>query len=106
VIFTRQQLYDLVWSKPVKTLTKQYHISDHALRKICANQQIPLPKAGHWEKLRYGKKVVIEPLPPTVNTNQEITIHEKEEGEDFVISESPYSVLKKKIQKLQSLRLL
>lgn len=32
---SRKELYDLVWSKPMSTLAKEYLISDNGLRKIC-----------------------------------------------------------------------
>jgi hypothetical protein len=60
---TRQLLYDLVWSTPMTHLAKKFSISDNGLRKICKKMEIPLPKAGHWEKLRAGKIVIIEKLP-------------------------------------------
>jgi len=59
---TREQLYDLVWSTPMTRLAAQYSISDAGLRKICKKMEIPLPKAGHWEKLKAGKEVEVEKL--------------------------------------------
>ncbi len=62
-IFTRKELYDLVWSESLLTLCKKYAISDVGLRKICVRMNIPLPKAGHWMKLQFGKKVRVIPFP-------------------------------------------
>ena len=56
---SRKELYDLVWSKPISTLSKEYDLSDLELRKICIDYQIPLPKNGHWSKLKYSKAVKI-----------------------------------------------
>lgn len=39
---TRQQLYELVWSKPLSKLAKEYEISDNGLRKKCIKLNIPL----------------------------------------------------------------
>jgi hypothetical protein len=47
--FTREELYHLLWSTPVLTVTRQYKITDIALRKICMRMAIPLPRAGHWQ---------------------------------------------------------
>lgn len=55
-IFIRKQLYDLVWSKPLTQLAKEYAISDTGLRKICKKHNIPLPKLGYWQKIQHGKK--------------------------------------------------
>jgi hypothetical protein len=40
--FSRQALYDLVWSEPVKTLAGRFKISDVALAKTCRRAAIPL----------------------------------------------------------------
>jgi hypothetical protein len=63
IILTREELYDLVWSLPMLSLSKKYEISDTGLRKICWRMNIPLPQAGHWQKIRFGKKPVKFPLP-------------------------------------------
>ena len=57
---SREELYDLEWSKPLTTLAKEHGISDNGLRKICKK----LPKAGHWLKLEHGKPIVVEKLKP------------------------------------------
>lgn len=44
---TRQELYDLVWSKPMSRLALEYNISDNGLRKICKKHEIPLPLLSH-----------------------------------------------------------
>src|SRR5690554_755714 len=60
---TRQELYDLVWSKPVTHIAKEYGFSDNGIRKICKKYNIPLPNVGYWSKLKHNKNVVIKELP-------------------------------------------
>lgn len=60
---TRQELYDLVWSKPMTHAAKGFGISDVALRKTCVKHSIPTPPLGYWAKLLHGKKVDKPPLP-------------------------------------------
>ncbi|MBZ9627437.1 hypothetical protein LB450_04930 [Psychroflexus sp. CAK1W] len=60
---TRKELYDLVWTKPVVHIAKDYGFSDNGIRKICKKHNIPLPKNGYWSKLKFKKKVVKEKLP-------------------------------------------
>jgi|TARA_R110002020_G_scaffold191187_1_gene390954 hypothetical protein len=60
---TRQELYELVWSKPVTHIAKQYGFSDNGIRKICKKHTIPLPNSGYWSKLKYNKPVVKAKLP-------------------------------------------
>ena len=45
--FMRQELYDLVWREPLRTLAKTLHISDVRLAKICRRANIPLPGLGY-----------------------------------------------------------
>ena len=54
---TRQELYDLVWSTPMRTLAKQFGISDRGLAKICEKLDVPTPPVGYWAKKAAGKKV-------------------------------------------------
>ena len=55
--FERQELFDEVWTTPVKTLANGYGISDVGLRKICVALDVPLPPRGYWAKLAAGKKI-------------------------------------------------
>jgi hypothetical protein len=50
-LFTREELYELVWSHPLRYLSGKYAISDNGLRKICKRMQIPVPNGGHWARL-------------------------------------------------------
>jgi hypothetical protein len=53
---TRQELYDLVWSKPMTHIAKEFGMSDVAIRKHCKNMDIPTPPVGYWMKLQHGKR--------------------------------------------------
>jgi len=59
----RQELYDLVWSKPVVKIAKDLGISDVAVGKICKKLNIPKPGLGYWAKKQAGKRVRQTPLP-------------------------------------------
>src|ERR1700683_3529356 len=50
-LFTREELYELVWSHPLRFLATKYAISDNGLRKICKRMLIPIPNGGHWARL-------------------------------------------------------
>jgi len=66
LFLTREQLYELVWSKPMQHLAKDYGISDRAMAKLCARNQVPVPPRGYWAKKNSGHKVVRPPLPAFV----------------------------------------
>lgn len=61
--FTREQLYDLVWSEPMSKVCERFAISDVGLKKICRRNDIPVPGRGYWRKLETGKKVKKPSLP-------------------------------------------
>jgi hypothetical protein len=63
-VFSRQELYDLVWSEPMRDLASKYNISDRGLAKACAAADIPVPERGYWAKLHAGKSVSKRALPP------------------------------------------
>lgn len=96
-IFTRRELYNLVWSKPITTITKDYAYSDNGLRKICKKHNIPTPKLGHWAKLKHGKKSPKEPLPKSENIDIELILR-KDEKNIFVHSNSELARIKNELQ--------
>lgn len=59
---TREELYNLVWSKPMTHLAKEFGISDVAIRKHCKKLDIATPYLGYWAKLEHGKRVIKPPL--------------------------------------------
>jgi hypothetical protein len=61
---SREALYDLVWTEPVRTIAQRMGVSDVWLKKCCAKADIPVPERGYWAKLRANKKVVRQKLPP------------------------------------------
>ncbi len=65
--FTRQAFHDLVWTKPMVQLAKEFAISDVALHKICRKHAIPTPPVGWWAKQAAGKAVKRTPLSKVKN---------------------------------------
>lgn len=61
---TRQELYDLAWSEPMRTLAKRFGISDVALVKTCRQMHVPTPPQGYWNKKAAGKPTLRLKLPP------------------------------------------
>lgn len=55
VILTRRELYDLVWSKPLRDVAADLGISDVGLAKVCARHRVPRPEQGYWNKIHAGK---------------------------------------------------
>lgn len=63
-IYTRKELYDLVWAEPRTILSEKFGISDVALSKICRKKDIPVPQRGYWAKKDAGKPAIKIALPP------------------------------------------
>jgi len=100
VTLSRKELYELVWEEPMLTLSRKFKISDTGLRKICIRLKIPMPKAGHWQKLKFGKKVKRTPLPvvkePYLQTSLELR---NEEGTYTIPEPSPVKSLQREIER-------
>jgi len=56
--FSRRQLYDLVWTKPVEQVAARFGISGRGLGKLCERHGIPVPPRGYWARKAAGQKVV------------------------------------------------
>jgi hypothetical protein len=60
---TRQSLYELVWSKPMSDLAKEFHMSDVGLAKRCRAVDVPIPYRGYWARKAAGQEPPKLPLP-------------------------------------------
>lgn len=74
ITFTRKGLYDLVWSKSLLSLSKEYQISDNGLRKICKRMNIPIPMKGYWQKPSYFKEKNKIKLPTKFEGTDKVTL--------------------------------
>lgn len=54
---TRKALYDLIWEKSPRKVAQQINVKSHNLKKICAEEDIPMPQSGYWIKIKHGKPV-------------------------------------------------
>jgi hypothetical protein len=70
--YTREEFYELVWSKPMTQLAKEFALSDVALHKTCRRHNIPNPPLGWWAKKAAGHPVTRIPLPKAADGNAAI----------------------------------
>jgi hypothetical protein len=61
---TREELYRMVWDKPMIRLAEEFGITGNGLAKACDRLDVPYPPRGHWAKKEAGKPVVTFKLPP------------------------------------------
>jgi hypothetical protein len=63
IALSREDLYELTWSKPMSALAKDFGISDVALAKRCRRLGIPVPGRGYWARLDAGQTPYRPKLP-------------------------------------------
>jgi hypothetical protein len=63
---TRQQLYELVWSKSVAAAAASIPMSHANLKELCLEHQVPIPSLGHWRKSPARQAADKVPLPLTM----------------------------------------
>src|ERR1700733_7637491 len=63
LVLSREDLYELVWSKPLSELAKDFGISDVGLAKRCRKLGIPVPGRGYWARFDAGQKPYQPKLP-------------------------------------------
>jgi hypothetical protein len=76
---TRAELYQKVWTTPVRTLAKEFGLSDVGLAKLCHRHNLPTHGLGHWRLVETGQAPSRVPLPSVESSNSErITITVRE----------------------------
>ena len=60
---SREDLYELAWSKPLRELAKDFGISEVALAKRCRWLAIPVPGRGYWARVDAGQQPYRPQLP-------------------------------------------
>ena len=61
--YSRDDLYELIWSRPMTKLAGEFGISDVALSKKCKKLGIPRPGLGYWRRVESGWRGKKMPLP-------------------------------------------
>jgi hypothetical protein len=85
---TRTDLYERVWSTPMRKLAAEFGLSDAGLAKICRKNGIPLPGIGYWRLVETGHAPKRTPL-------QEIQPGEREEIAITAREPKPFELPKK-----------
>lgn len=100
------ELYDLVWSKPLTTIAKDFFYSYSSLRQICIKNDIPLPQSGHWIKIKHNKKVIKKKLPKGENR---IVLKFKKDGaidDSFIHPNTERTIIQKELEEIKDLPLI
>lgn len=60
---TREDLYERVWTLPMRRLAAEFGISDVGLAKVCKRLNVPVPGRGYWAQVEAGAAGPRKPLP-------------------------------------------
>lgn len=60
---TRQALYEMVWSEPLKSVAQRLGVTEKDLKKSCVAGSIPLPDSQHWARAVADNPASRLPLP-------------------------------------------
>jgi len=77
-LISREELYELVWSKPMTKIAEWFEVSGSYMARICSILSVPRPERGYWAKVAVGKAPEREPLPPAKPGDQ---LYWSKEGE-------------------------
>jgi len=61
--FTREELYELVWSKPAVKIAREHGVSRISVVRASDRLGVPMPTLSHWIKIEHGVKVPRPELP-------------------------------------------
>lgn len=71
---TREELYEMVWSRPMTHVASEFGISGNGLAKVCRKMDVPYPPRGHWAKYAAGKAPPAKALPSRKEPGLETTV--------------------------------
>jgi hypothetical protein len=80
ITLNRKQLYENVWSVPIKELCQQYDIDENGLVKICKRLNVPVPETSHWKKIAAGKKTKSLPLPEKAKGVESLVLYKRDDA--------------------------
>lgn len=80
-VFSREELYEMVWQITVKRITVDYMVSFKSFKKLCSDNKIPLPPNGYWSKKKHGKESPPTPLPIQDLKGEKITLYKRKEND-------------------------
>ena len=64
ISLTREQLHELVWTKPLKAVAVSCGATVALVIEACDRLQVPRPAQGYWSLVRFGEPGLRPELPP------------------------------------------
>lgn len=79
---SREELFEMVWTESVNSITKEFLVSPVSFRKICEDNQIPLLGKGYWSKVCFNKAPDRPKLPECSDCPEIVTLYRRKEGDN------------------------
>jgi len=91
VRLSREELYELVWSRPLSRLAEEFAVSGVGLAKVCDRMEVPRPPRGFWAARRLGKRSQERPAlgEPRESAPTEIRLARRTEGDQIETAKEP-----------------
>ncbi|MCK0179691.1 hypothetical protein MWU50_10340 [Flavobacteriaceae bacterium S0862] len=105
ITFTRESFYNLVWSKSISELSKEFRVSTSDLIKMCKHYSIPTPITGYWQKIKHNKPAPVIKLPENLLESEIILIKRGRGEEDIPFYICPLKIRAYELQNDQSINL-
>lgn len=102
---TREQLYNLVWEKPLSFFIESYGGTYQEVKDLLKKYNIPSPENGYWSRIRAGNSIAKPFLPSHVVSNSGIVNYEPKEKKKRIKSNDTANVIQgiRKVGKLDEL---
>ena len=98
IALTRKELYNIVWSTTLSKLIQQYAYTNHGIKKICKQFEVPMPDGSYWSKLKFNKKFKKEKLNLVFGGIDKIVLTIREEGNTINVDQTPLTIRTKEIE--------
>jgi hypothetical protein len=95
---TRQELYNLVWSKTLSKLTEEYSYTNEGIKKICKDFDVPMPDNRYWMKLKFNPNIQKTKLNPVFSKEDKIELTVREQGNLENVDQTPLTRRTKEIE--------
>lgn len=87
VTFTREELYELVWSEPITKIALRFNLTIWSITAACKEIEVPTPPNGHWQKLKHGKGIPAPALSDDYKGQSSVFIEERPTPPQEILNE-------------------
>ena len=71
---SREQLFNLVWERPLRAVAAEFSMSANGLAKICDRLLVPYPARGYWRQAAAEQRLAKPALPPAPEGDETVVV--------------------------------